>query len=312
VGSVKRRLDAPGAAFILIWASGYVVGSIAAKAAAPLAVTFWRISIAAALLAGLAALRGARWPRDLRTVGRVGLVGALLFGVQFGGIYLGLASGMPAGTSALIASCCPLIVAVSQALLGWERLTAGQWAGAALGMAGVVLALLDRISQPKSAGAVLWTLVGLAGFASGTLLLQRHQPRDVDARVTASIQCTAACVVLAPWALLSGGLAVPFTARALGAGSWLTLINGVGGPIILFLLVRSRGATRASSLLFLVPAVTAIASRPVLGQHIGLSAVVGLLVAGAGVMLIQRPARLARAAQAPPASLARRVASARS
>ena len=304
-----KRLDAAGMLFVLIWASGYVVGSIAAKAAPPLAVTFWRIAIGGAVLAGLGALHGARWPRDLRTLGWIGIIGALLFGVQFGGIYLGLSSGMPAGTAALIASLCPLIVAVSQALLGWERLAARQWAGAALGLAGVVLALFDRISQPKSAGPLIWTLVGLAGFASGTVLMQRRQPRNLDPRVMASIQCVAACAVLGPWALLHGGLAVPFTARAVGAGTWLCLINAVGGPLALFYLVRTRGATRASSLLFLVPAVTAIASWPVLGQRIGLSAVAGLIVAGVGVTLIQRPARGARPARAEakaPASLARR------
>jgi drug/metabolite transporter (DMT)-like permease len=243
-----RRVDAPALLFISIWSSGYVVGSIAAKAAAPLAVTFWRILIAAALLGLLGTLRGSRWPRDLRTIGWLALTGGLLFAVQFGGIYIGLGSGMPAGTSALIASCCPLVVAVTQALLGWERLSRVQWLGAALGLAGVVLALLDRISQPRSIEPVLWSLLGLAGFAFGTVLYNRHQARDVDPRLVASIQCVVAGAVLAPWALLTGGLDVPFTARALGATGWLTFVNAIGGPLILYFLVRTRGATRASSL----------------------------------------------------------------
>jgi drug/metabolite transporter (DMT)-like permease len=195
---------------------------------------------------------------------------------------------MPAGTSALIISCCPLVVAITQAVLHWERLQPLQWLGAALGMAGVVLALLDRISQPRSAGAVAWTLVGLAGFAAGTLLYQRHQPRNVDPRLIASIQCLAACAVLGPWALLHGGLDIPMTGRALGATSWLTFVNAVGGPLIFYFLVRTRGATRTSSLMFVVPATTAIVSWPVLGQRLGLTALAGLVVAGVGVTLIQR------------------------
>lgn len=286
-----RRVDAPALLFVFIWTSGYVVGSIAAKAAAPLAVTFWRILVAAALLGGLGVLRGARLPRDMRMLGWLSASGVLLFAGQFGGIYLGLGSGMPAGTSALIISCCPLVVAISQAALRWEQLRAVQWLGAALGMAGVVLALLDRISQPRSVGAVAWTLVGLAGFAAGTLLYQRRQPRNVDPRLIAAIQCLAACAVLGPWALLHGGLGIPLTDRALGATSWLTFVNAVGGPLIFYFLVRTRGATRTSSLLFLVPAATAVASWPVLGQRIGLTALAGLLVAGVGVTLIQRRPR---------------------
>src|SRR5262249_38067037 len=119
-GGRMRRVDTPALIFVLIWTSGYVVGSIAAKAAAPLAITFWRSVVAAALLGGLGALRGGRWPRDPRVIAWLALSGVLLFAVQFGGIYLGLGSGMPAGTSALIASCCPLVVAVTQAVLGWE------------------------------------------------------------------------------------------------------------------------------------------------------------------------------------------------
>jgi drug/metabolite transporter (DMT)-like permease len=283
-----RRLDTPALVFVLIWTSGYVVGSIAAKAAPPLAVTFWRILLAAALLGSFGLLRGARLPRDMRMLAWLVVSGVLLFAGQFGGIYLGLGSGMPAGTSALIISCCPLVVGITQAVLRWEQLRPAQWVGAALGMVGVVLALLDRISQPRTVGAVAWTLLGLAGFAAGTVLYQRHQPRALDPRLIAAVQCLAACVVLAPWALLSGGLTIPVTGRALGATSWLTFVNAVGGPLIFYYLVRTRGATRTTSLLFVVPATTAIASWPVLGQRLGLTAVAGLVVAGVGVTLIQR------------------------
>ena len=110
-------------------------------------------------------------------LGGIALVGALLFGVQFGGVYLGLAGGMPAGTSALLVSTCPLVVAVTQAALGAERLAARQWIGAALGMGGVVVALLGHLSSPGAVGPLLWTLVGLAGFAAATVLTPRLVPR---------------------------------------------------------------------------------------------------------------------------------------
>ena len=51
------RFDALGTAFILVWSSGYLVGSIATRSMAPLAVTMWRFAIAAALLAVVAAVR---------------------------------------------------------------------------------------------------------------------------------------------------------------------------------------------------------------------------------------------------------------
>ena len=174
-----------------------------------------------------------------------------------------------------------------------------QLVGIGLGFAGVVLALADRVSAPPGLEPVIWTLLGLAGFAVGTLL-QRRLPAAVDFRVLGSIECAAAALALVPWALLHGGLSVPLTERALLSTGWLTVICAVGGPLVLFSLIRSRGATRASSLLFLVPAVTALASWPVLGQPFGVNTVGGLVLAAVGVVLLSRPA--ARPVTAEPAA----------
>jgi len=298
-----RRPDVAGGAFVLIWSSGYVVGSIAAKSAAPVAITTWRLGLAAVLLAALARGAGRRWPARA-TLGAIAGTGVVMFGVQFGALYLAMSEGMPAGTAALLMSVCPLLVAGLSAALGIERLRRPQLAGIALGFIGVVLALADRVSAPPSLEPVLWTLLGLAGFAVGTLL-QRHLPAEVDFRVLGAVECAAAALALVPWALLHGGLAIPLTARALSSTGWLTVICAVGGPLVLFSLIRTRGATRASSLLFLVPAVTAVASWPVLGQPFGANTVGGLALAGLGVWLLSQRAAPVRPAAEPARSLVR-------
>lgn len=281
-----RRPDAAATGFVLIWSSGYVVGSIAARVAAPLAIATWRLGLAGVVLAGLAVSVGARWPRG-RVLARTASVGVVIFGMQFGFLYLALGQGMPAGTAAMLMSVCPLVVAVLAAALRLERLGRLQWIGVALGVAGVVLALADRVSAPPSIVPVLWTVLGLAGFAVGTLL-QRRLPAELDFRVLGSIECGAAALAMIPWALLHGGLAVPVTPASLLCAGWLTLVCAVGGPLVLFALIRRRGATRASSLLFLVPAVTALVSWPALGQPFGPNTVGGLALAGAGVWMLGR------------------------
>jgi drug/metabolite transporter (DMT)-like permease len=281
-----RRPDATATGFVLVWSSGYVVGSIASRIAAPLAIVTWRLGIACLVLAGLAAMAGARWPRG-RVLARTAAVGVVIFGIQFGFMYLALGQGMPAGTAAMLMSICPLAVAVLAATLRLERLGPWQWTGVALGVAGVVLALADRVSAPPSIVPVLWSVLGLAGFAVGTLL-QRRLPADLDFRVLGSVECGAAALVMIPWALLHGGLAVPVSPMSLFSAGWLTLVCAVGGPLLLFSLIRRRGATRASSLLFLVPAVTALVSWPALGQPFGPDTIGGLVLAGAGVWLLGR------------------------
>jgi drug/metabolite transporter (DMT)-like permease len=97
---------------------------------------------------------------------------------------------------------------------------------------------------------------------------------------------------MAAWAPLEGSLAVPDTARAIGSLLWIALIPGVVGPLLFFALIKQRGATRASSLLFVVPAVTAIAAWPILGTPMGVTTVLGLAIAAVGLRLTLNPSRL--------------------
>ena len=273
--------------FVLVWSSGYLVGALATAVIAPLTVTFWRFVLAAAVLAGIARWRHEHWPSGWRSLARVSGVGVVLFAVQFGGLYIGLADGMPAGTTALIACSAPLLVAVLGAGLGWERLAPVQWAGIALGVVGVVVTLADRVGRPPSVTALLWTLLGLAGLTAGTLL-QRTVGRAAGPSALAATQVAAAAVVLAVWAPLRGSLAVPFTTQAVTSFLWLALVTGVGAPLLLFALIARRGPTGGTSLLFAVPAVTALAAWPLLGTPVHLTAVVGLLVAAVGLWLSRR------------------------
>ena len=193
---MKSLQGAVSVAFVLVWSSGYLVGSLATAVIAPLTVTLWRFVLAAAVLAVIAFGRHERWPRGGRALARVAGVGVLLFAVQFGGLYIGLADGMPAGTTALIACTAPMLVAVAGAGLGWERLRPLQWAGIAVGVVGVSVTLADRVGRPPSLAALLWTLLGLAGLAAGTLL-QRTVSGTAGPSALAATEVGAAMLVLA-------------------------------------------------------------------------------------------------------------------
>jgi hypothetical protein len=155
-----------------------------------------------------------------------------------------------------------------------------------------VITLADRVGRPPSFTALAWTLLGLAGLTAGTILQSRLRPGAGPSAV-AAVELAAGCAVLAVWAPLRGPVSIPITPHALGTFAWLALVTGVGGPLLLFTLIRQRGATRASSYLFLVPAVTAIGAWPILGTALQPTAVAGLAVAGAGLWLAS-PARAAR------------------
>jgi drug/metabolite transporter (DMT)-like permease len=279
------RIDPLPITFVLVWSSGYVVGALATEVMAPLAVTLWRFAVAAAVLGALALARRETWPRG-RDLATLGAIGVLLFAVQFGALYSALADGMPAGTTALIACSSPLLVAVIGGVTGGERLTAKRWAGVALGVVGVAVTLSDRVGRPPSATALLWALLGLGALAGGTVLQSRLRTAAGPSAL-ATVELVVATAVLAVWAPLRGTVDLPFTAQGVGTFAWLSLVTGVGAPLLLFALIRRRGATGASSLLFVVPAVTALAAWPILGTPVGVATVAGVAVVAVALRLVR-------------------------
>jgi drug/metabolite transporter (DMT)-like permease len=162
------------------------------------------------------------------------------------------------------------------------------WAGIALGVVGVAVTLADRLGRPPHPAALAWTLLGLAGLTAGTLLQSRLRTSAGPAALAAT-EIAAATLVMAAWAPAEGSLAIPETTRAITSLLWIALIPGVVGPLLLFALIKQRGATRATSLLFVVPAVTAIAAWLIMGAPMGINTVLGLAIAAAGLRLTLKP-----------------------
>src|SRR5262245_16169625 len=276
--------DPLGPSFVLLWSSGYVVGSVATRDIAPLTVTLWRFVVSSIVLALVAWWRRERWPHSPRDVAMTVGTGVVAFAVQFCALYRALADGTPAATTALFACSSPLLVGVLAAILGWDRLSGRQWLGVALGVLGVVVTVSDHLGRPPGAAALGWVLLGTGGLAFGSLLQARLLGRGGPTALTA-LQVAAAAVVTAAWAPFAGSLALPAEVSAWVSFSWLALVAGVVGPLMLLALIARHGPTRGTSLLFLVPAVTALVAWVLLGEQVGAVAVVGLVVAGIGLWL---------------------------
>lgn len=310
-GRARGVAAATSGAFLVLWTSGYIVGTFGAQAVPPLALNFWRFTAAAGLLALVAGVTRAPWPRTPRAWAHLAVTGVLLQAVQFGGVYIGIASGVSAAMSSLVIGMAPVVVAAGATVLLGERLSRRGWFGSALGIAGVALALGGDVRAGGGAG-LLATFTGMAGFAAGTLYQRRFADKDgratarrlrgaggatgvggMDLRTGGAVQLAAGALAILPLALLvpvhgHTGLAVPLTTAALWPLAWMAVVNSIGGITLLFVLVRRRGAAGGTGLLYLVPPLTAVAGAPILHQPLGLFGWAGLVVATAGVLLTQR------------------------
>jgi drug/metabolite transporter (DMT)-like permease len=265
--------------FIVLWSSGYVVGALAIEVADPLPLLESRFVLASLLTVPLVLARGRL--RGL-PLGRLALVGLLLQVLQFGGIYGGMAHGVPAGVSALVMlGLSPLVTTALAVRTGLERASRRRWTGLAVGAVGVFTGLAPELSSAHIGAGLGLTFLGLFGLAGGTVLHKRVA-EGVDPIASVAVQSVTAAVGLAPALAIFGGR-VDAGAQLVLSVAWIAAGMGVLTVVVLIRLLRETSASHVGALLLLVPAVTALASAPVLGQPVRSLTLLGMAVAAAGV-----------------------------
>jgi drug/metabolite transporter (DMT)-like permease len=212
--------------------------------------------------------------------------GVLLQAGYLGGVFAAIHHGMAAGVSAVITGLQPLLTAV---LAGWllkERIGIRQWAGLALGLAGVMLVIGERLFVAGTAGsAILLGFLGLAGITLGTLWQKRHGA-SVDLRTGAAIQFIAAAVVIAPFSIAFESGSVVWSGEFLFALTWAVLVLSLGAIFLLLFLIRHGGAAQVASLFYLVPPTTALMAWPLFGETYSLVSAAGMGLAMLAVWLV--------------------------
>jgi drug/metabolite transporter (DMT)-like permease len=76
----------------------------------------------------------------------------------------------------------------------------------------------------------------------------------------------------------------------IGAMAWSVIGLTLGGSSLLYLLIQRGAATAVTSLLYLVPPVTALMARAIFGEALTLSMMLGMALTATGVALVVRSA----------------------
>lgn len=274
--------------FVVLWSSAFVAAVIGTDVAPPMLLMFCRFVLAGVLLAVIAWASGSPWPRG-RQLAHVTVVGLLMQGVQFGGFYSAIGLGLPGGVVALVQGLNPVVIALLAAGVLHERMTRYQWLGFAIGGAGVLLAVSDRLDS--SLGAVLLCVVGLLGLSLGTVYQKAFTP-DVDVRSSTAVHFLVAAPFMGVASLVLETPHVTDWAVFGGVLAWIVLVNSVGTFLLLNVMLHRESAGRVGSLFFLTPGVTALLAWLALGQTLGVVTLVGLALGGVGVLIatvVRRP-----------------------
>ncbi|UEM05612.1 DMT family transporter [Skermanella rosea] len=276
------------AVFVLLWSTGFIGAKFGLPYAEPLTFLLIRLSLVAAVLAAVALVTRAPWPRRWSDALHIVVAGLLVHGVYLGGVFTGIANGLPAGVAALIVGLQPLLTAAASGRVLGETVSARQWLGLALGLCGVLLVVWENLSlQAGYLSGVALCVAALVGISVGTLY-QKRFCGGMDLRSGTALQYAATSVVLLVLAMRFETMEVRWTGEFLFALAWLGLVLSVGAVFLLYILIRRGAAAQVASLFYLVPPATAVIAYLMFDERLGIPALAGMALAVCGVALVNR------------------------
>ena len=272
--------------FVFLWSTGFVGAKLGLPHAPPVTFLVLRFALVVVLMLPIAILFRAPWPNSPQQVAHIAVAGVWLHGGYLVGVFGSIHFGMSAGLVALIVGLQPILTAFAAVPLLGERVSRRQWLGLLLGLGGVVLVVLQKISlSGLSALSISMALIALLSITIGTVY-QKRFCAPFDLRSGSVIQFVAAGLALLPFGLALETMRVAWTREFLFALAWLALVLSIGAISLLTLLIRRGAATTVASLFYLTPPTTAVMAYFLFGETLTGIALVGMLLAIAGVALV--------------------------
>lgn len=279
---------APGI-FVFIWASGFIVAKYAFKSSDVIFFLSIRLLLAAAILAVITKILG----QSLK-LSRSDLIASLAIGIALHALYLGgvwqaIAEGSPSGIASVITSLQPVLVSVIAVRLLGERLTRNQVIGLGLGLSGVWLVLAPAFSRSgeMTVIALILLIAALFGSTSATLM-QKKIGHSIPLLAGTTYQFLIAGILLGIYSIATGKTGMQWNLESSLAMAWAVIVTSLIAILLLLWMLTNGSAARVSSLLYLVPPVTAIQALVLFGEKLNPQAIIGIAMTALGVALVQK------------------------
>jgi drug/metabolite transporter (DMT)-like permease len=292
-GASPALLAAMPAVFVLIWSTGFIVARFGMPHSPPF--TFLAVRYALSALCFLVWIRLARapWPMASAQWGHLAVSGVLMHAAYLGGVWAAVKAGMGSGVAALIVALQPILTAIWISARG-GRVSPLQWAGLALGFAGLILVLSHKLTHGAmgdqvSAANLAWAVGAMLAITAGTLY-QKRFVSPCDVRTANTVQLLAALLVTLPLAFAEPE-SMQWNGQLIGAMACSVLGLTLGGSSLLYLLIQRGAATSVTSLLYLVPPTTAAMAWLLFDEPVTAVTVAGIALTAVGVGLVLRNSR---------------------
>jgi drug/metabolite transporter (DMT)-like permease len=284
--------------FVVLWSSAFVAGKAGLQHATPFAFLALRFSLVTLLfvcvslcilvwrnVCGFAKNGTSNAPLKKYSYPLTVLVGVLVHGAYLGSTFFAMANGLGAALAALIVSTQPLLTTLMATFVFCERPKKFQWVGIFIGFLGVVVVLLPSIGGSAPLTAIIACIVGLLAITAGTLV-QKHVGLSINLLKSNIIQAAAASLFFISLVFTVENPEINWNETFLIALAWQIIAVSAGAYLILMILIKRDSVAETTSLLFLVPPVTAIIAFFVLGEPLATTTLFGFLMASFGTYLV--------------------------
>lgn len=285
---------------VLTWGSSFLLMKVALQGLAPPQVALTRLLLGSLTLVAFLLITGRRLPRSRALWLHMAVIGVAQCSVPFTLVAF-VVEQIPSGLASIYNALVPTFTLVLTPLfLRSERLGRMQKLGVAIGVVGVVVLMgpwryVDPAVFASSAPAQLGMLASTASYAFGIVYMRRFVAGTTHDAVTVStmqiLLATVPLLLLAP--LTSVG---PVTITPAVAISMILL--GAFGTGFAYIwqtrIIRAWGATRTSTVTYLMPVVGVVLGILILGETIEWNEPLGGVIILAGVLAAQLGGRRAR------------------
>ena len=274
-----------GLAFAFMWSSAFTSARMIVADAPPLYALSARFLISGLIGIAVARMLGESW-RLTRSQWRA----TIIFGLCQNAAYLGLnfvaMQWVEASAAAIIASTLPLLVALAGFLFMGDRLKPLAVAGLFAGFGGVVLIMGARFSGGLDPVGVALCVLAAIALTIATLAL-RGASSGGNVMMVVGLQMLVGAAALIGPAVMFEELTVHWTPRLVAAFAYTTLVPGLAATWVWFKLVQRIGAVRGATFHFLNPFFGVAIAAALLGERLGTTDVVGVLIIMAGILAVQ-------------------------
>jgi drug/metabolite transporter (DMT)-like permease len=240
----------------VIWGSTWLVIKVGYGGLGPFNVAALRFLVAAAVLAALVPVLGARWPHGRAEWRLVAVVGVALFAADYGLIYWA-EQYIDSGLTAILFATLPLVtLLLAHLYVPGERITPRRLTGTLVAVIGVVALFAGRVrvdpatTVPMLAVVAAGVCAAIAGVAS-----KRHGHALHPAALNAPAMLIGAAILGVASVLNGDGVAVPRDAGTWAAIGYLAIAGSVITFLIYFSLLKTWSVTSLSFISVFTPAV---------------------------------------------------------